>query len=73
LKVSIGCSDYVFEERTRKIAARVVADKFAHPPPRFPPALTADMGRHQHVGEIPERARRGQRFFGEGVEAGASP
>jgi len=57
----------VFEGRTRKIAARGVADEFAHPPPQFPPALTTDMGRHQHVGEIPERIRRRQRFFNENV------
>ena len=38
----------------RKIAARVVAHEFAHAPPQFAPAVPADMGSHQHVGEIPE-------------------
>ena len=32
-------------------------------------AVPADMGRHQHVGKIPERALGGQRFFGECIEA----
>lgn len=53
-----------------KIAARIAADEFAHAPPLLASASTADMGRDQHVGQVPQRARCGQRLFGQSVQSG---
>src|SRR5581483_7450097 len=64
LQRPVGSSDHVFERRAREIAARVV-------PPQLAPAAAADVRRHQHVGQIPERAFRGQRLARERVEPGA--
>ena len=60
-------SHHMLKRRPGKIAARVVAEKFVHAPPQCRSTVPSYVGRHQHVGEIPERASRRQGFLSEGI------